>query len=182
MTNRIKPFLDFINETSGINEGDGFGTYPYLLKKSGNVYSYFFKIDQEGGKQKSYMLSIGKYSEFQDTPGPKNSYAVMRINEISEQNIEDIAIGKSEIPLLNREKFNVDGNTATRLIEVCAKALLDYLQANAQVIRIFDEMQVNANFEDRDYLADVKATCSQFLGQEWSVQEGPTDETLIISR
>jgi hypothetical protein len=43
-------------------------------------------------------------------------------------------------------------------------------------------MQVNAEFDDRDYLADVKATCSQFLGQEWSVQEGPTDETLIISR
>jgi hypothetical protein len=76
----------------------------------------------------------------------------------------------------------VKGMMATRLLETCAQALLDYLQNNPQVIRIFDEMQVNADFPDRDYIDDMKVTASQFLGNDWSVQQGPNPESLIISR
>jgi hypothetical protein len=179
MQSYIKTFENFIGI---LKEGDGFGTLPFLEKRNGNIYNYFFKVEDEVGKEHGYFLSLGKYSEYQDTPGPKNSYAVIRINEISEQIIEDIAIDKSDIPLLNREKFNVSGVLASRLIEVCAKALLDYLQKNPQVIRFFDEVQANANFTDRDYLMDMKTTSTEFLGSEWSVQEGSNKESLIISR
>jgi hypothetical protein len=180
MTGRIKKFAEFTSER--IVESDGFGTLPFLEKKNGNIYSYFFKIDSDSGKQRGFFLSLGKYSEFQDTPGPKNSYSVIRINEISERIIEDLAIDKAEIPLLNKEKFSVEGNEGSRLLEVIAKALLDYLQKNPQVIRFFDEIKVNAEFPGRDYLQDMKTTASEFLGPEWSVQEGTNSETLIISR
>jgi hypothetical protein len=125
---------------------------------------------------------LGKYSELQETPGPKNSYAVIRINEIAEQIIEDLAIDKAEVPLLNKEKFSVDGNMASRLLEVVAKAILDYLQKNPSVIRFFDEIQVNAEFPDRNYFDDMKTTATQFLGPDWKVQEGINSESLIVSR
>lgn len=165
-----------------LHESDGFGTLPFLEKKNGNIYSYFFKLDDSDGKEHGFYLSLGKYSEFQDTPGPKNSYAVMRINKISEQIIEDLAIDKADVPLLNKEKFIVKENMASRLLEYCAKALLAYLQNNSQVIRVFDEIQVNAEFPDRDYMQDMKVTAEQFLGEDWSVQEGTNKESLILSR
>ena len=48
----VKNFDDFSREY-GISEADGFGTLPYLEKKDGNVYYYFFKLDTEkGGSQR----------------------------------------------------------------------------------------------------------------------------------
>jgi hypothetical protein len=176
----IKRFDEFTAQP--LSESDGFGTLPFLEKKLGNIYNYFFKVETGEGKEQGFFLSLGKYSEFQDTPGPKNSYAVIRINEVSEQIIEDLAIDKADIPLLNKEKFSVEGNMASRLLEVVAKALLDYLQKNASVIRFFDEIRVNAEFIDMDYFQDMKTTASQFLGPDWSVQEGINPESLIISR
>lgn len=176
----IKKFDEFSSQS--ISEADGFGTLPFLEKRSGNIYNYFFKVESDLGREVGFFLSLGKYSEFQDTPGPKNSYAVIRINQVSEQIIEDLAINKADIPLLNKEKFTVDGNMAARLLEVVAKALLDYLQKNASVIRFFDEIQVNAEFPDRNYFEDMKTTATQFLGPDWKVQEGINSESLIISR
>lgn len=176
----IKRFDEFTSQS--LSESEGFGTLPFLEKKAGNIYNYFFKVESDQGNEKGFFLSLGKYSEFQDTPGPKNSYSVIRINQISEQIIEDLAINKADIPLLDKEKFSVDGNMASRLLEVVAKALLDYLQKNASVIRFFDEIRVNAEFIDRDYFLDMKTTASQFLGSDWSVQEGINPESLIISR
>ena len=180
MTKHILSYDSFL--TNGVNESDGFGTLPFLEKRTGNIYNYFFKVEDEDQSENCFFLSLGKYSEFQDTPGPKNSYTVMRLNKISEQLLEDLAIDKADVPLLNKEKFVVKGMMATRLLETCAQALLDYLQNNPQVIRIFDEMQVNADFPDRDYIDDMKVTASQFLGDDWSVQQGPNPDSLIISR
>ena len=82
-------------------ESDGFGTMPYLEKKNGNIYYYFFKLDPvKGEEQKGYMLTLGKYSQYEDTPGAKNSYAVINVNEIGSEIIDDIAIDKKEIPSL----------------------------------------------------------------------------------
>ena len=73
-------------------ESDGFGTMPYLEKKDGNIYYYFFKLDPEKGEeQKGYMLTLGKYSQYEDTPGAKNSYSVINVNEIGTEIIDDIA-------------------------------------------------------------------------------------------
>ena len=60
---KIKSFEDF-SKSLTIQESDGFGTLPYLEKRDGNIYYYFFKLDSDGGKeQKGYMLTIGKYSQ-----------------------------------------------------------------------------------------------------------------------
>ena len=111
----IKSFEDF-SKSYGVLESDGFGTMPYLEKKDGNVYYYFFKLDPEKGEeQKGYMLTLGKYSQYEDTPGAKNSYAVINANEIGSEIIDDIAVDKKEIPNLNNTTFKLSDNELSRL-------------------------------------------------------------------
>ena len=43
---KIKSFEDF-SKSLTIQESDGFGTLPYLEKRDGNIYYYFFKLDSE---------------------------------------------------------------------------------------------------------------------------------------
>jgi hypothetical protein len=70
MTKIVTSFDEFI---SGMNESDGFGTSPFLLEKSGDVYHYFFNIDQESSEdQMGFHLIVGKYSDNEVIEGPKN--------------------------------------------------------------------------------------------------------------
>jgi len=176
---RIQTFSDFL-KASSINEGDGFGTYPFLLIKDGDIYNYLFQLELENGSQKGFMLVVGKYSQYETMEGPKNSYAVLNINEIAPEIIEDIAIKKSEIPDLNDAKFNLKDNDLSRFLEQISKALLNYLEKNPKVIRIFDEMQDNMDIENYEEM--VKSVLLSFLGPEWAIQEGSHKGTFIISR
>jgi len=112
--------------------------------------------------------------------GPKNSYAILNVNEIAPEIIEDIAIKKSEIPDLNDAKFTLKDNDLSRFLEQVSKALLNYLEKNPKVIRIFDEMQDNMDIENYEEM--VKSVLLSFLGPEWSMQEGSHKGTFIISR
>jgi len=58
---RIQNFSDFL-KSSSVNEGDGFGTFPFLLVKDGDIYNYLFQLELENGSQKGFMLVVGKYS------------------------------------------------------------------------------------------------------------------------
>lgn len=179
-TEKIKNFDDFF-KTHRIVEADGFGTLPYLEKKRGNVYYYFFKMDQEGGKsQKGYMLTIGKYSQHEDTPGAKNSYGVLNVNQIGTEIIDDIAIDKKEIPNLNESPFKLSDNEASRFFEQCGKAISAYLEQNPKVVRFYDEMQ--DNLDSNNYLEYLKSVLVGKLGGEWAAQEGSNKKTVIISR
>jgi hypothetical protein len=176
---RIQNFSDFLKFNS-VNEGDGFGTFPFLLVRDGDIYNYFFQLQLENGSQKGIMFVVGKYSRYEVAEGPKNSYAVMNINEISPEVIEDIAIKKSEIPGINESKFTLKDNDLSRLLNQIAKALQNYLEKNPKVIRIFDEMKDNLEIED--YEETIKSVLLSYLGPEWSMQEGSHKDTFIFSR
>jgi hypothetical protein len=176
---RIQNFSDFL-KSSSVNEGDGFGTFPFLLVKDGDIYNYLFQLELENGSQKGFMLVVGKYSQYETMEGPKNSYAILNVNEIAPEIIEDIAIKKSEIPDLNDVKFTLKDNDLSRFLEQVSKALLNYLEKNPKVIRIFDEMQDNMDIENYEEM--VKSVLLSFLGPEWSMQEGSHKGTFIISR
>lgn len=178
MANKVKTFGDFIS--SKMNESDGFGTYPFLLKKEGDLFFYFFQLSLERGGQKGFMFTVGKYSKYETLEGPKNSHAVLNINEISPEIIEDIAINKEDVPEINEEKFSLDGNNLSRFMEQISKCLENYLQKNPKVTRIFDEMQDNLQIED--YEEYFKSIVVSTLGKDWSMQQGSTKEVFIISR
>ena len=143
---KLKKFQDFVD--SKINESDGFGTYPFLLKKEGDLYYYFYQLELENGGQKGFMLVVGKYSKYETLEGPKNSHAVLNINEISPEIIEDIAINKEDIPEINEEKFSLSDNNLSRFMEQISKCLDNYLNKNPKVVRIFDEMSDNLEIEN----------------------------------
>jgi len=176
----IKSFEDF-SKSYGISESDGFGTMPYLEKKDGNVYYYFFKLDPEKGEeQKGYMLTLGKYSQYEDTPGAKNSYAVINANEIGSEIIDDIAVDKKEIPNLNSTTFKLSDNELSRFFEQCGKAVANYLEQNPKVVRFYDEMQ--DNLDAKNYLEYLKSVLVGSLGGEWTAQEGSNKKVVVISR
>lgn len=176
----IKSFGEF-TRSQRILEADGFGTLPYLEKKDGNVYYYFFKLDSEKDKsQKGYMLTIGKYSQYEDTPGAKNSYSVLNVNEIGVEVIDDIAIDKKDIPNLNDTSFQLTDNELSRFFEQCSKAVSDYLEQNPKVVRFYDEMQ--DNLDAKNYLEYLKSVLVGKLGGEWTAQEGSNKKVVVISR
>jgi hypothetical protein len=176
--NKLKKFQDFVS--SKINESDGFGTYPFLLKKEGDLYFYFYQLELENGGQKGFMLVVGKYSKYETLEGPKNSHAVLNINEISPEIIEDIAINKEDIPEINEEKFSLDGNNLSRFMEQVSKCLDNYLNKNPKVVRIFDEM--SGNLEIENYEEYFRSIVLPNLGKDWSMQQGSTKEVFVISR
>lgn len=179
-TEYIKSFDQFTN-TQRILEADGFGTLPYLEKRNGNIYYYFFKMDPEEGKsQKGYMLTIGKYSQYENTPGAKNSYGVLNVNQIGVELIDDIAIDKKEIPTINDTVFKLTDNETSRFFERCGKAISEYLEQNPKVVRFYDEMQ--DNLDSKNYLEYLKSVLVGILGGEWSAQEGSNKKVVVISR
>ena len=176
----IKSFEDF-SKSYRVLESDGFGTMPYLEKKDGNVYYYFFKLDPEKGEeQKGYMLTLGKYSQYEDTPGAKNSYSVINVNQIGTEIIDDIAVDKKEIPNLNNTTFKLSDNELSRFFEQCGKAVSNYLEQNPKVVRFYDEMQ--DNLDAKNYLEYLKSVLVGILGGEWTAQEGSNKKVVVISR
>lgn len=178
MEKRIKSFSDFVSKP--INEGDGFGTLPFLQRRDGDLFYYLFQLELENGGQKGIMFMVGKYSQYETMEGAKNSYAVLNVNEIAPEIIEDIAMNKADIPELNSDKFKLKDNDMSRFFEQIAKAILSYLEKNPKVIRIFDEMQDNLEIEN--YGDNMKSILLSFMGPEWSFQEGSHEGTFIISR
>jgi len=182
---RISNFNEFkIMSRDGINESDGFGTSPFLLKKVSDIYHYFFSIEKEkGGESNGYHFVIGKYSDVEVIEGAKNSYCVLTLNQISHELIEDIAVDKEEIPGINDVKFEATGNDVARLMESCSRCLTNYLELNPKVNRIYDEIQQNLEFKgDGTYIEFMKSIVISYLGEKWSVQEGASKKSVLISR
>lgn len=183
MTRLISNFEEFKNNLPKVNEADGFGTSPFLLKKQSDVYNYFFNIESEDEKEDmGFHLIIGKYSELENIEGPKNSYCVLTLNQIPHEIIEDIAIDKEEIPQVNDALFKVEGNEVSRIMEYVSKCLMNYLEYNSKVTRIYDQIQNNLVFKGKgEYLEFMKSIVISYLGEKWSVQEGSTKKSVIIS-
>jgi hypothetical protein len=168
-----------------MNESDGFGTSPFLLKKTSDVYHYFFNIENEegGDEEMGYHLVIGKYSDSEVIEGAKNSYCVLTLNQVAHVLIDDIAVDKEDIPLANEDKFKAKGNEVSRLMEYCCKCIQNYLELNPKVTRIYDELQDNLVFEgEGTYIEFMKSIVISYLGSNWSVQEGATKKSVLITR
>jgi hypothetical protein len=176
----MKNLLNF-KKWESVNETDGFGTSPFLLKKEKDQYNYFFNL--EGKKEdKGFHLIIGKYSEKEVISGSKNSYCVMGLYQIAHELIDDIAIDKAEIPSSNSEKFKSDENETSRILECVSKCLLDYLEKNSKVSRVYDEIQENLFFKGKgSYLEYMKSVIGPVIG-DWAIQEGSDKNSVLISR
>ena len=171
----LKEFREFVNES------DGFGTSSFLLKKEKDQYNYFFNLEEKKD-DKGFHMIIGKYSEKEVISGSKNSYCVLGLYRISDDLIDDIAIDKAEIPSSNNERFKADENETSRILECVAKCILDYLEKNAKVSRIYDEIQETLYFKGKGtYLEYMKSVIGPVIG-DWSIQDGSDKNSVLISR
>jgi hypothetical protein len=176
----MKNLLNFRN-WEFVNEADGFGTSPFLLKKEKDQYNYFFNLEDKK-EEKGFHLIIGKYSEKEVISGSKNSYCVLGLYQISEDLIADIAVDKSDIPSSNNERFKCDENETSRILECVSKCLLDYLEKNSKVSRIYDEIQETLFFKGKgSYLEYMKSVIGPVIG-DWAIQEGSDKNSVLISR
>ena len=171
-------------DSRSMHESDGFGTSPFLLVKNGDLYNYFFNIEDEKGEgEKGFHFIIGKYSNNEVIDGPKNSYCVLTLNEISHELIEDIEVEKEEVPQPNTMKFKAGGNEVSRIMEYASKCLSSYLESNPKTNRIYDEIQDNLEFDGKgEYIEFMKSIIISYLGENWSVQQGSTKKSVLISR
>ena len=177
---KMKNILYFKNWEK-LNEGDGFGTSPFLLKKEKDTYNYFFNLEGKD-EDEGYHLIIGKYSEKEVISGSKNSYCVLGLYKIAHELIDDIAVDKEAIPSSNNEKFKADANQTSRILECVANCVLDYLEKNSKVSRIYDEIQENLYFKGKgSYLEYMKSVIGPVIG-DWAIQEGSDKNSVLISR
>jgi hypothetical protein len=96
---------------------------------------------------------------------------------------EDIAIEKEEVPQPNTMKFKAEGNAVSRIMEYASKCLSSYLEANPKINRIYDEIQDNLEFDGKgEYIEFMKSIIISYLGENWSVQQGSTKKSVLISR
>jgi hypothetical protein len=80
-------------------------------------------------------------------------------------------------------KFKASGNEVSRIMEYASKCLNSYLESNPKVNRIYDEIQDNLEFEGKgEYIEFMKSIIISYLGENWSVQQGSTKKSVLISR
>jgi hypothetical protein len=180
----MKNIESFSNFVGAINEGDGFGTAPYLMVKVSDVYHYFFTMENFSGKEEmGFHLIIGKYSDHESIDGAKNSYCVISLNEISTELIEDIAVDKEEIPPSNNEKFTISDREMPRLMKLIFGCLYSYLELSPKITRIYDEIQDSLSYNgSKNYIDYMKELAEETLGSNWSAQEGASKNSIILSR
>lgn len=179
MNIHVKSFDQYVDT---LMEADGFGTNPFLLVKVEGIYHYFFNLDKEKG-QVGFHLIVGKYSDKEIIEGPKNSYCVLTVNQISPELIEDIAMDSSKIPSKNNEQFKVGSDLLTRLVQHTYGCVNSYLETNPKISRIYDEAQDNLVYTgDGSYQELMKSIALSQIGTGWSIQTGSSPKTVLLSR
>ena len=173
----VKTFSEFLAES------DGFGTSPFLLKREKDLYNYFFYLDDAEKNSKGFRLCIGKYSDHEPISGSKNSYCVLNMNEIAPEIIQDISVEKIEIPQINSEKFDIGEEQLVRMFKIISKCLLDYLEFNPKITKMYDEIQDNLVYTgEGSYLEFMKSIFNSYIGDDWSMQEGSHKNQIFINR
>ena len=173
----VKSFSEFLAES------DGFGTSPFLMRKEKDMTNYFFILEDDEKNQRGFRLCIGKYSDHEPIPGSKNSYCVLNMNEMSPELIQDIAVEKTEIPQLNSEEFEVSEDQLVRLFKLVSQCVLDYLEFNPKIVKMYDEIQDNLVYKgEGKYLEFMNSIFKSYVGEDWSMQEGSHKNQIFVNR
>jgi hypothetical protein len=80
-------------------------------------------------------------------------------------------------------EFVLEGSVVSRVMQYVSKCLQNYLELNSKVSRIYDEIQANLVIKGKgEYIEFMKSIIISYLGPKWSVQEGSSKKSIIISR
>jgi hypothetical protein len=170
----IKLFEQFLNE-------DGYGRDFFVKKKDGKLSQYFFKIDGED-ESLGFVVNLGKLSRNITIESSENSYAVLSVEPISENVMDDYLVKDSDFKSREDDTFMLTKSEYMRFYKIVSECIKDYLQSNPKVSIIYDEIPLNLDMDFEEYFDGVKSLIDEWSYGKWSSQEGAAKKTLIYSK
>lgn len=172
----LKLYEQFLNE-------DGFGRADFIKKKNGKLHQYYFKIQgEEGGEDICFILGIGKLSRNTNIEQAENSYAVLSVEPIKGNIMDDFLVKDSDYKSREDETFPLTRSEFLRFYKLVGECIKDYLQSNPKVSTIYDELPLNIEMDMDEYLELVKSMIDSWSYEKWGVQEGPENKILLYNR
>jgi hypothetical protein len=141
-------YENFLNE-------DGYGRDYFIRKKDGKVYNYFFKIEGEEDEL-GFIVSLGKLSRNITIESAENSYAVISVQPMSTNIMDDYLVSDSDFRSREDESFSLSKSEFMRFYKIVGEAIKDYLQNNPKVSTIYDEIPLNLEKDLKDYMSGAK--------------------------
>jgi hypothetical protein len=167
-------YENFLNE-------DGYGRDYFIRKKEGKVYNYFFKIEGEEDEL-GFIVSLGKLSRNITIESAENSYAVISVQPMSTNIMDDYLVSDSDFRSREDESFSLSKSEFMRFYKIVGEAIKDYLQNNPKVSTIYDEIPLNLEKDLKDYMSGAKVLMDTWSYNKWSLQEGPSSKIVIYKR
>jgi len=172
----LKLFEDFLNE-------DGYGRGDFIKKKNGKLHQYYFKMSGEEDKGDiCFVLGLGKLSRNVSIDSAENSYAVLSVEPIKENVMDDFLVKDSDYKSKEDETFPLTRSEFLRFYKIAGECIKDYLQSNPKVSTIYDELPVNIEIDLDEYTDLVKSMIDTWSYEKWGIQEGPEEGILIYNR
>lgn len=170
----LKLFEQFLLE-------DGYGRDYFIKKKEGKVNRYFFKIEGEEDEL-GFVISIGKLSRSITIEGAENSYAVISVEPMKESVMDDYLVKDSDYKSREDDKFVLTPSELMRFYKIVGECIKDYLQNSPKVSTIYDEMLLNIDMGEDEYLEKIKSLISGWSYEKWSIQEAGEKNTIIYRK
>lgn len=172
----LKLYEQFLNE-------DGFGRADFIKKKNGKLNQYYFKIKKEDDDgHVCFVLGIGKLSRNTNIEQAENSYAVLSVEPIKENIMDDFLVKDSDYRSREDETFPLTRSEFLRFYKIVGECIKDYLQSNPKISTIYDELPLNVEMDIEEYLVLVKSMLDSWSYKKWGVQGGPENKILLYTK
>lgn len=172
----VKKFSDY-----ELNEEAGYGNDYFVDKKEEKTQCYYFKVG-EGESEIGLIFKIGKFSISSVISETEKSYAVVHIEQIDPDDLDDYLVNDSEYKSRDEEKFTMDKEQLSQAFEIYKRALDNYLEKNPKVTKIYDEMLENLEMGKEEYTSFISSVVSSWSKKRWNIQDGSSEKSIIYTK
>ncbi len=165
-----------------LKESEGFGNNYFHAKKMDKSYYYFFKIEDNSGDERAFILKFGKFSKSNLITDAESSYAVISIEEMDPADMEAFLVEETPFKSREDESINIDMEELSKISTIMTKALDDYLEKSPKVNKLYDELLENIDMEKEEYLNYSINTFNIWSKGRWNTQEGSNDKSLVHTK
>lgn len=175
--------MKFIKSFSNlpINEEAGYGNDYFVDKKEEKTQCYYFKVG-EAENETGLIFKIGKFSETSVISETEKSYAVVHIEQIDPDDLDDYLVNDSEYKSREDEKFSLTPDLMNQAFEIYKRSLDNYLDKNPKVTKIYDEVLENLEMGLDEYTEFITPVISSWSKKRWSIQPGSSKTCLIYTK
>lgn len=156
-----------------------YGEEPFHLVKNGDTYNYFFKIESEKG-ERGFVLTVNKTHTVGGThQGEDKEYCVMRVMELGADELDQAVVDQGKFEP-NKNLIEAKEPELVRLLSSVADCMADYLEENAAVEKVYDEMPLL--LKAQNYEEKMQVSFDKWPGESWNIQEVEPGKLNVITR